>query len=246
MKLRHIALIGSLFPFLLAIVLFFGVLISAEDDDGGGGSSSWVTGMNLSAEVLKHQPMVEKYAKEYGISEYVPYLLAIIQVESGGTAEDVMQSSESMGLPPNSLDTESSIKQGCKYFASLLSSAESQGIEDINVVVQSYNYGGGYIGYVAKNGKKHSFTLAENFARDKSGGKKVTYTNPIAVARNGGWRYGYGNMFYVELVNPVFTADGDNVKVKVAVKFIDNQTKATQVSQYELTLHKDSNWKIIG
>ena len=96
MKLRHIALIGSLFPFLLAIVLFFGVLISAEDDDGGGGSSSWVTGMNLSAEVLKHQPMVEKYAKEYGISEYVPYLLAIIQVESGGTAEDVMQSSESM------------------------------------------------------------------------------------------------------------------------------------------------------
>ena len=25
MKLRHIALIGSLFPFLLAIVLFFGV-----------------------------------------------------------------------------------------------------------------------------------------------------------------------------------------------------------------------------
>ncbi len=51
---------------------------------------------------------------------------------------------------------------------------------------------------------------------------------------------------YSELVNPVFTADGDNVKVKVAVKFIDNQTKATQVSQYVLTLHKDSNWKIIN
>ncbi|HGT1577600.1 TPA: conjugal transfer protein [Clostridioides difficile] len=51
---------------------------------------------------------------------------------------------------------------------------------------------------------------------------------------------------YSKLVNPVFTADGDNVKVKVAVKFIDNQTKATQVSQYELVLHKDSNWKIVG
>ena len=50
---------------------------------------------------------------------------------------------------------------------------------------------------------------------------------------------------YSELVNPVFTKDGDNVKVKVAVKFIDNQTKETQVSQFELTLHKDSNWKII-
>ena len=51
---------------------------------------------------------------------------------------------------------------------------------------------------------------------------------------------------YSELVNPVFTADGDNVKVKVAVKFIDNQTKTTQVSQFELVLHKDNNWKIIG
>ena len=41
---------------------------------------------------------------------------------------------------------------------------------------------------------------------------------------------------YSELVNPVFTADGDNVKVKVAVKFIDNQTKTTQVSQFKLCL----------
>ncbi len=201
MTLRHIAIIGSLFPILFSIVLFFGVLISAEDDDGGNGYSSNYVGMNLSAEVLKHQPMVEKYARENGISEYVNVLLAIIQVESGGTAEDVMQSSESLGLPPNSLDTESSIKQGCKYFASLLSSCKNQGISDINVVIQSYNYGGGYVGYMAGNGKKHTFNLAENFAREKSGGQKVTYTNPIAVAKNGGWRYGYGNMFYVELVN---------------------------------------------
>ena len=50
---------------------------------------------------------------------------------------------------------------------------------------------------------------------------------------------------YSELVNPVFTAAGDNVKVKVAVKFIDNHTKTTQVSQFELVLHKDNNWKII-
>ena len=57
------------------------------------------------------------------------------------------------------------------------------------------------MGYVSGNWKKHTFNLAENFAKDKSGGQKVTYTNPIAVAKNGGWRYGYGNMFYVELVN---------------------------------------------
>ena len=200
-KLKHIALIGSLFPILFSLVLFFGVLISADSDDENSNFSSGITGMNLSAEVLKHQPMVEKYARENGISEYVNVLLAIIQVESGGTAEDVMQSSESLGLPPNSLDTESSIKQGCKYFASLLSSCKNQGIDDLNVAIQSYNYGGGYVGYVAGKGKKHTFYLAESFAREKSGGKKVTYTNPIAVAKNGGWRYGYGNMFYVEVVN---------------------------------------------
>ena len=42
--------------------------------------------------------------------------------------------------------------------------------------------------------KSTLFNLAESFAREKSGGKKVTYTNPIAVAKNGGlavwlWKY---------------------------------------------------------
>lgn len=77
--------------------------------------------------------------------------------------------------------------------------------------------------YVAKNGKKHSFTLAENFARDKSGGKKVTYTNPIAVARNGGWRYGYGNMFYVELVSQYLTVS--QVSGELAQKIMNEALK---------------------
>ena len=81
MKLKHIAIIGSLFPILFSLVLFFGVLISADSDDENSNFSSGITSMNLSAEVLKHQPMVEKYAREYGISEYVNVLLAIIQVE---------------------------------------------------------------------------------------------------------------------------------------------------------------------
>ena len=54
-----------------------------------------------------------------------------------------------------------------------------------------------------------------------------------------------GDYLYSELINPIFTQDGENVKVSVSVKFLDNQTKATQISQFELVLHKDSNWKII-
>ena len=142
--------------------------------------------------------------REYGIEEYLNVLLAIIQVESGGTLEDVMQSSESLGLPPNSLSTEESIKQGCKYFSELLAAAETKGC-DLNSVIQSYNYGGGFLDYVAGRGKKYTFELAESFARDKSSGKKVTYTNPVAVEKNGGWRYSYGNMFYVLLVSQYLT-----------------------------------------
>lgn len=215
MKLRHLAIFGSVFVFLFSLLLFFGIMIAGEDDDGGGGFSAEI-GMNLSADVLKHKPTVEKYAKEYGISEYVNYLLAIMQVESGGTAIDVMQSSESLGLPPNTLDTDASIKQGCKYFSELIQSAETQGC-DMNTVIQSYNYGGGYISYVAGNGKKHTFPLAENFSRDKSKGVKVTYTNPIAVAKNGGWRYNYGNMFYVELVSQYLTTASFDDKTVQAV-----------------------------
>lgn len=51
---------------------------------------------------------------------------------------------------------------------------------------------------------------------------------------------------FAELINPVFTTDGDNIKVNVSVKYLDNLTKAEQISQYEFVLHKDSNWKIVG
>lgn len=197
MKLKHIIIASSgVFVLIFSLLLFVVVLFSDEED---GGSHIQYGGVNVSAEVLAHKPLLEKYAREYGIEEYINVLLAIIQVESGGTLEDVMQSSESLGLPPNSLSTEESIKQGCKYFSELLASAEAKGC-DLNAVIQSYNYGGGFLDYVSSRGKKYTFELAESFARDKSGGTKVTYTNPIAVEKNGGWRYNYGNMFYVLVV----------------------------------------------
>ena len=54
-----------------------------------------------------------------------------------------------------------------------------------------------------------------------------------------------GDYVFSELVNPVFTKDGDNLKVSVSVKYLDNKSKITQISQYELVLHKDNNWKIV-
>src|SRR5699024_12030648 len=121
------------------------------------------------------------------ISEHVPILLAIIAGESGGTAEDVMQSSESVGLSPNSVGTEESIELGTKYFAELLQAAEAKEV-DAETAIQSYNVGGGFIDYMQKNGKAYSFALAESFAKERSGRHKVSYSNPIARERHGGVR----------------------------------------------------------
>ena len=156
-------------------------------------------GKALSQAVLELRALVEKYARMYGISDHVNTLLAIIQVESGGLLEDVMQSSESLGLPPNSLSKEASIKQGCKYYSELVRRANNLGC-DLDSVIQAYNYGGGFLDYVAARGGKYSFELAQAFAEQKSGGVKVTYKNEISIAENGGWRYNYGNMFYVRLI----------------------------------------------
>lgn len=198
MKLKTLVIGGSgLFLMVFSLLLFVAILFSDEQDSGI--SNIHYGGVNVSAEVLAHKPMVEKYAKEYGVEEYVNILLAIIQVESGGTAEDVMQSSESLGLPPNSLSTEESIKQGVKYFSELLASSERLSV-DLESVIQSYNYGGGFLGYVANRGNKYTFELAQSFSKEYSGGEKVSYPNPIAIPINGGWRYNYGNMFYVQLV----------------------------------------------
>ena len=54
-----------------------------------------------------------------------------------------------------------------------------------------------------------------------------------------------GDYLFSELINPVFTKDGDTLNVSVSVKYLDQKTKATQISQYDLTLQKGDNWTII-
>lgn len=55
------------------------------------------------------------------------------------------------------------------------------------------------------------------------------------------------NQEYVfsELINPVFHEKENQIKVWVTVKYLDETTKATQFSQYKLTLEKDRNWMIV-
>ena len=155
---------------------------------------------------MAYKPLVEQYAKASGVEAYVDVLLAMMMVETRGEGNDVMQSSESLGLPINSLEPEASIEQGCKVFASHLEYSQRLGC-DLDSVIQSYNFGPGYLEYVAGNGKVHTFDLACEFAEKMSGGEKVAYVNDLSSERNGGWRYNYGNMFYVELVHQYWSED---------------------------------------
>ena len=184
----------------------------------------------FSDAVNGHRKLVETYALKERIPEEADALLAIMEIESGGRAEDVMQSSESLGLPPNTLDTEASVAQGCAYYAMLLRTAAEEGLfrpdtgpravrgragkkaEDAEKdgTVSGWDSGrqavfqaynyGAGYLYFAKEHGGHSRTNAELFAELQSGGKQEPYSHPVARAANGGWRYSYGNMFYAELV----------------------------------------------
>ncbi|WIK67570.1 conjugal transfer protein [Globicatella sanguinis] len=53
------------------------------------------------------------------------------------------------------------------------------------------------------------------------------------------------NYLFSELVHPVFQTVDHQIKVWVTVEYIDEATKATQLSQYSITLEKDTNWMVI-
>ena len=175
----------------------------------------------LSDNTISYTQDVKDAAVNEQVEDYVNYLLAIMEVESHGIGTDVMQSSESAGLPPNSFKTpQESIAQGAKYFASCVMKASEKEC-DINTAIQAYNYGTGFIDFVAENGKVYSLDLAIAFAEEKSGGKQVAYKNQIAIDYNGGWRYAYGNMFYAQLVNQ-YIYNYDNATVQ---KIVDEAMK---------------------
>ncbi|MGM0229054.1 hypothetical protein IGJ28_001116 [Enterococcus sp. AZ091] len=180
--------------FFVFIIVSFLLIFNRESIENEGIATDT---QNLSAEVLRYKPLVEKYAKQYGGSEYVPYILALMQVESGGRGGDPMQSSESLGLPPNTIqDPVRSIEQGVKFFIQNVKSALAQGV-DLHTALQAYNYGGGFIGFVKERGGKYTFELAKEFSKKMALGVTVPYINAISTSMGYSYRYNYGNMFYV-------------------------------------------------
>lgn len=50
---------------------------------------------------------------------------------------------------------------------------------------------------------------------------------------------------FAELINPVYSKKDNLVTATVTVKYLDQETKTTHLSQYTLTLEKQDNWKIV-
>lgn len=198
---------------IIGLLIILGIVIIGAVTGSSGissGGSTTITGgtLTLSPSTLKWQDEVMKEAKEQEVEDLVPYIMAIIEVESKGILPDVMQSSESAGLPPNTLDSIASIKQGIKYLKSAFALGESLGIEDYMATVQSYNFGTAYISYLATQEKTHSVDIAEKYSRDvvaPSLGNTLssTYSYVNAISQANGKTYLYrngGNFHYAYLV----------------------------------------------
>lgn len=141
--------------FLLVFILIAGIIA------GAAFSSSSESSESLSDEVLAYTSVIQQYASQYGIPEYVSAIQAIMMQESGGRGTDPMQCSESpyntrFSHSPGSItDPNYSIEVGVQTFADCISQAgcsSPQDMDKLKLAWQGYNYGNGYIGWALQRG----------------------------------------------------------------------------------------------
>lgn len=149
--------------FLIIIFAIFGYQQSNDNNSFGKAK--------VPAAVQRWRPLVSEIANKYGVGNYTEVLLAIICQESGGGegTNDIMQSSESEGLSPNAIqDPQESLNVGIKYFKSIADYANKKKC-NFATIIQSYNFGQGYVDYVASHGGKSTKELVVAFASAHGG-----------------------------------------------------------------------------
>ena len=141
--------------FLVVFILIAGIIAGAAFSSGSESSES------LSEEVLAYTSVIQRYASQYGIPEYVSAIQAIMMQESGGRGTDPMQCSESPyntrfpHTPGSITDPDYSIEVGVQTFADCISQAgcsSPQDMDKLKLAWQGYNYGNGYIGWALQRG----------------------------------------------------------------------------------------------
>ena len=200
--------------FLLALVV---MLLFSEQSSRPPGS--YTAGSQLSSEVLQYEGAVQAALSAYGLEEHTALVLAIMMQESGGSASlDIMQSSESVGLAPNAItDPIYSIEVGVSHFNKVLEKMQKSDV-DLDTAIQSYNYGLGYIDFIAKNGGVHSEELTQTFSQQE--------------ANKLGWA-SYGDPAYVEHVKRYVGTMRDGQVIDVANVSADFQVVYETMQQFD-------------
>ena len=203
---------------IILIVVLLGCAVSLFG--GGGGSNAYTP---VSAEVEAYEPLIQKYAKQYGIPEYVELIKAVMMQESGGHGLDPMQAAEgsfNTRYPhePNGIqDPEYSIQCGVQELKAALISAEVENpidMEHIKLALQGYNFGNGYISWAKTNYGGYSYANAVEFS--------------TMQAQRLGWE-SYGDTQYPAHVlryypyGRAFTSGGNQAIVEVALTQLGNE-----------------------
>ena len=203
---------------IILIVVLLGCAVSLFG--GGSGSNAYTP---VSAEVEAYEPFIQKYAKQYGIPEYVELIKAVMMQESGGRGLDPMQAAEgsfNTRYPhePNGIkDPEYSIECGVQELKAALISAEVENpidMEHIKFALQGYNFGNGYISWAKTNYGGYSYANAVEFS--------------TMQASRLGWD-SYGDMQYPAHVlryypyGRAFTSGGNQAIVEVALTQLGNE-----------------------
>ena len=209
---------GWIAVLIILIVVLLGCAVSLF---GGGSDSTSYT--PVSAEVEAYTPLIQKYAKQYGIPEYVELIKAVMMQESGGKGSDPMQAAEgsfNKKYPhePNGIkDPEYSIECGVQELKAALVSAEVENpidMERIKLALQGYNFGNGYISWAKTNYGGYSYANAVEFSAmqaQRLGWEKYGDTQyPAHVLRY----YPYGR---------AFTSGGNQAIVEVALTQLGNE-----------------------
>ena len=203
---------------IILIVVVFGCAISMF---GGGSNSKSYTA--VSVEVRDYRPIIQQYAKEHGIPEYVDLIMAVMMQESGGQGLDPMQASECsfntryLHHVGSIVDPEYSINVGIQNLAACLKAANVQSpidMDNIKLALQGYNYGNGYIAWAQEHYKGYSTANALEFSD--------------LMAKKKGWS-SYGDSNYVLNVlryypiGRAFAAGGNQVIVEIASAQVGNK-----------------------
>lgn len=167
----------------LIVMCFAGIMLASDEND--------TEILPVSEEVKAYEPIIQKYAKEHGIPDYVLLIEAVLMLESGGRGTDPMQCSECNfntlypHTPGSITDPEYSINVGIQNLADCLQIAQCESPVDIDAIklaLQGYNYGQGYITWAMNKYGEYSKANAIEFS--------------MKTAEQLGWT-SYGDMDYV-------------------------------------------------